>query len=53
MASELYLMEVGDGRYSIQLCDDRSITRMPALTPAETLIAFSELDYMDYRKAVR
>ena len=53
MASELYLMEVGDGRYSIQLCDDRSITWMPALTPAETLIAFSELDYMDYRKAVR
>ena len=45
MASELYLMEVGDGRYSILLCDDRSITRMPALTPAETLIAFSELDY--------
>ena len=44
MASELYLMEVGDGRYSILLCDDRSITRMPALTPAETLIAFSELD---------
>lgn len=53
MASELYLMEVGDGRYSILLCDDRSITRMPALTPAETLIAFSELDYTDYRKAVR
>ena len=53
MASELYLMEVGDGRYSILLCDDRSITRMPALTPAETLIAFSELDYAGYRKAVR
>ena len=50
MASELYLMEVGDGRYSILLCDDSSITRMPAKTPAETLIAFSELDYMDYRK---
>lgn len=47
MASELYLMEVGDGRYSILLCDDRSITQMPALTPAETLIAFSELDYTD------
>ena len=45
MASELYLMEVGDGRYSTLLCDDRSITQMPALTPAETLIAFSELDY--------
>ena len=41
MASELYLMEVGDGRYSTLLCDDRSITQMPALTPAETLIAFS------------
>ena len=53
MASELYLMEVGDGRYSIQLCDDRSITQMPALTPAETLIAFSELDYAGYRKVVR
>ena len=45
MASELYLMEVGGGRYSILLCDDRGITQMPALTPAETLIAFSELDY--------
>ena len=53
MASELYLMEVDDGRYSILLCDNRSITQMPALTPAETLIAFSELDYTDYRKAVR
>ena len=53
MASELYLMEVGDGRYSILLCDDGSITQMPALTPAETLIAFSELDYAGYRKVVR
>ena len=53
MASELYLMAVGDGRYSILLCDNRSITQMPAMTPAETLIAFSELDYTDYRKAVR
>ena len=53
MASELYLMQVGDGRYSILLCDDRSITQMPALTPAETLIAFSELDYAGYRKVVR
>ena len=53
MASELYLMEAGDGRYSILLCDDRSITQMPAMTPAESLIAFSELDYTDYRKAVR
>ena len=53
MASELYLMEVGDGRYSILLCDDRSITQMPELTPAETLIAFSELDYAGYRKVVR
>lgn len=39
MASELYLMEVGDGRYSILLCDDRSITQMPAMTPAESLTA--------------
>ena len=53
MASELYLMEVGDGRYAILLCDDRGITQMPAMTPAETLIAFSELDYTDYRKVVR
>ena len=53
MASELYLMEVGDGRYSILLCDDGSITQMPELTPAETLIAFSELDYAGYRKVVR
>ena len=53
MASELYLMEVGDGRYSILLCDDRSITQMPPMTPSESLITFSELDYTDYRKAVR
>lgn len=53
MASELYLMEVGDGRLSTLLCDDRSITQMPAMTPAEALIAFSELDYTDYRKVVR
>ena len=53
MASELYLMEVGYGRYSILLYDDRGITQMPAMTPAETLIAFSELDYTDYRKVVR
>lgn len=53
MASELYLMEVGDGRYSILLCDDRTETQMPAMTPAESLIAFSELDYTDYRKVVR
>ena len=26
---------------------------MPAMTPAEALIAFSELDYTDYRKVVR
>ena len=53
MGAELYLMEVGDGRFSILLCDDRSITQMPAMTPAESLIAFSELDYTDYRKVVR
>ena len=53
MASELYLMEVGDGRYSILLCDDRTETQMPAMTPAESLIAFSELDYTAYRKVVR
>lgn len=53
MGSELYLMEVEDGRFSILLCDDRTETQMPALTPAETLLAFSELDYTDYRKAVR
>lgn len=53
MGSELYLMEVEDGRYSILLCDGRTATQMPAMTPAETLIAFSELDYTDYRKAVR
>ena len=53
MASELYLMELGDGRFSILLCDDRTETQMPAMTPAEALIAFSELDYTDYRKVVR
>ena len=53
MGAELYLMEMGDGRFSIFLRDDRTQTQMPALTPAETLIAFSELDYTDYRKVVR
>ena len=53
MASELYLMEMGDGRFSSLLCGDRTKTQMPAMTPAEALIAFSELDYTDYRKAVR
>ena len=53
MGSELYLMEMGDGRISILLCDGSTVTQMPALTPAETLIAFSELDYTDYRKVVR
>ena len=53
MGSELYLKELGDGRFSILLCDDRTETQMPAMTPAEALIAFSELDYTDYRKVVR
>ena len=53
MGSELYLRELGDGRFSILLCDDRTETQMPAMTPAEALIAFSELDYTDYRKVVR
>ena len=53
MGAELHLMELGDGRFSILLCDDRTETQMPAMTPAETLIAFSELDYTDYRKVVR
>ena len=53
MGSELYLMEVEEGQISILLCDDSTVTQMPALTPAETLLAFSELDYTDYRKVVR
>ena len=53
MASELYLRELGDGRFSILLCDDRTETQMPPMTPAEALIAFSELDYTEYRKVVR
>lgn len=53
MGSELHCMELGDGRFSILLCDDRTETQMPAMTPAEALIAFSELDYTDYCKAVR
>ena len=53
MGSELYLRELGDGRFSILLCDDRTETQMPPMTPAEALIAFSELDYTEYRKVVR
>lgn len=48
-----YLMELDDGRITVLLCDGRTETRMPAMTPAEALISFSELDYADYRKAVR
>ena len=33
MASELYLMEVGDGRYSILLCDDEMCIRDSCSTP--------------------
>ena len=53
MGSELYLRELGDGRFSILLSDDSTETQMPPMTPAEALIAFSELDYTDYRKVVR
>ena len=53
MASELYLMEIEDGRFSVLLWDGRTVTQMPAMTPAEALIAFPELDYTDYRKVVR
>lgn len=53
MSAELYLMEMGDGRVSILLCDGRTVTQMPAMTPAETLLAFSELDYTNYRRVVR
>lgn len=53
MALELYLMEMSGDRFSFLLYGDRTKTQMPAMTPAEALIAFSELDYTDYRKAVR
>ena len=53
MASELYLMEIEDGRFSVLLWDGRTVTQMPAMTPTEALIAFPELDYTDYRKVVR
>jgi hypothetical protein len=53
MAAELYLMELGDGRFSILLCNGSVETQLPPLTPAELLISFSELDYTDYRKVVR
>lgn len=53
MGAELYLTELGDGRFSILLCDGSTVTQIPAMTPAEALIAFSELDYTDYRKVVR
>ena len=53
MGSELYLRELGDGRFSILLSDDSTETQMPPMTPAEALIAFSELDYTDYRTTLR
>ena len=53
MGIESYLMELDDGRITVLLRDGRTETQLPAMTPAEALIAFSELDYTDYRKAVR
>ena len=53
MSAELYLMELGDGRFSILLCNGSEETQLPPLTPAELLVRFSELDYTNYRRVVR
>ncbi len=53
MGAELYLAEMAEGRFSILLRDGSTVTQMPATTPAQALIALSELDYTHYRKVVR
>jgi len=52
--SELLLVEEEPGRFStvLRLGDDHE-TRLLAVTPAEALIAATEIDYSDYRREVQ
>lgn len=52
-ASQLFLTEADHGRFSVVLHHGNSAEdRLPAATPAELLIAASEIDYTDYRHEV-
>lgn len=52
--SQLLLAEEDAGRFSIVFqCEDGTEARLPAVTPAEGLIAAIETDYRDYRREVR
>jgi len=54
MGAELLLEEECDGRFSVVLhYTDGTEERLPAVTPAEALIAAVETDYSDYRREVR
>lgn len=54
IGAELLLEEEGDGRFSVVLhYTDGTEERLPAVTPAEALIAAVETDYSDYRREVR
>lgn len=50
-SAQLFLAEVENGRFSVVLhYSNGTEDRLPAATPAELLIAASEIDYTDYRR---
>ncbi len=52
-SAQLFLAEVENGRFSVVLhYSNGAEDRLPAATPAELLIAASEIDYTDYRRGV-
>lgn len=52
--SQLFLTEADSGRFSVVLhYGNGAVERLSAATPAELLIAASEIDYMDYRREVQ
>lgn len=52
--SQLFLAEEGNGRFSAILHYGSEVDeRLPAATPAELLIAASEIDYAEYRREVQ
>lgn len=53
-SSRLLLMEAADGRFSTALHGEDGVAlRLRTAAPAEALIAASEIDYADYRRAVQ
>ena len=52
--SQLLLAEEGEGRFSTVLrYEDGTETRLPVTTPAEDLIAATEIDYREYRGEIK